>query len=289
MKRWLGWFRGGASRVGTTPVRPATVAGAAFVTLFLLAAIFGPWLAPHPPLAQDLDHVLAPPGGTYLLGTDENGSDLLSMLLHGARLALLTAGLTVAICFTIGAIVGATAGYYGGWIDEALMRLVDVLLAFPGILLNLAIIALVKRPSVGFVVFALAVNGWVGYARVARGQTLAVREREYVLAARAAGARFPRILFRHVLPSIMGPLVVQATFGFGGIILVEASLSFLGLGPAVPYTWGALLAQGTTYLWRSARLAAVPGVAIALVVLGCNLLGDGLRDWLDPRSRGRSV
>jgi peptide/nickel transport system permease protein len=268
--------------------RPATLAGAVFLLAFLLAATLGPLCAPYSPIAQDLDHVLAPAGGAHLLGTDENGGDLLSMVLHGARLALATAGATVLICFTIGAIVGATAGYFGGWLEEGLMRLVDILLAFPGILLNLAIVALVKKPSVEFVIFALSVNGWVGYARVARGQTLAVREREYVLAARAAGARFPRILFRHILPSILGPLIVQATFGFGGVILVEASLSFLGLGPALPYTWGALLSQGTTYLWRTAHLATVPGAAIAIVVLGCNLLGDGLRDQLDPRSRGRS-
>jgi peptide/nickel transport system permease protein len=268
--------------------RAATLVGAVFVLLFLLAALLGPLLAPQSPVAQDLDRVLEPPSHAHLLGTDENGSDLFSMLLHGARLALATAGTTVALCLVIGTLVGATAGYHGGWIDEALMRLVDVLLAFPGILLNLAIVGLVKRPSVGFVIFALSVNGWVGYARVARGQTLAVREREYVLAARATGARFPRILWRHILPSILGPLVVQATFGFGGVILVEASLSFLGLGPAVPYTWGAMLSQGTTYLWRTSHLAAVPGAAIALVVLGCNLLGDGLRDRLDPRSRGRT-
>lgn len=268
--------------------RAATLAGAGFVLVFLLAALVGPYLAPHAPTAQDLENVLAPAGVGHPLGTDENGSDLLSMVLHGARLALITAGATVALCLCIGTVLGATAGYFGGWLDEALMRLVDILLAFPGILLNLAIVALVKRPSVGFIVFALSINGWVGYARVARGQTLAVREREYVLAARAAGARYPRILFRHIIPSILGPLIVQATFGFGGVILVEASLSFLGLGPAVPYTWGAMLAQGTTYLWKSAHLAAVPGAAIALVVLGCNLLGDGLRDHLDPRSRGRA-
>jgi peptide/nickel transport system permease protein len=162
-----------------------------------------------------------------------------------------------------------------------------VLLSFPGILLNLAIVALARRPSLGFMVFALTVNGWVGYARVARGQTLVVREREFVLAARASGAALPRLLRKHIIPSILGPLIVQATFGFGGVVLVEASLSFLGLGPAIPYSWGALLAQGTTYLWRSTHLAAVPGVAIAMVVLGSNLLGDSLRDRLDPRARAR--
>jgi peptide/nickel transport system permease protein len=265
--------------------RAATVVGAAFLALFLLAALFGPLLSPYGPLDQNLDHVLKPPSAAHWLGTDENGSDLLSMLLGGARLALVTAGATVGLCFVIGTLVGATAGYIGGWLDEALMRIVDVLLSFPGIILNLAVVALVQKPSVAFIVFALSINGWVGYARVARGQTLSVREREYVQAARATGATFGRILFRHVIPSILGPLVVQATFGFGGVILVEASLSFLGLGPAIPYTWGAMLSQGTTYLWRSTHLAAVPGAAIALVVLGCNLVGDGLRDRLDPRSR----
>jgi peptide/nickel transport system permease protein len=265
--------------------KPGTVVGAVLFGLFLLAALLGPLLAPQSPLAQDLDQLLAPPSAAHLLGTDENGGDLLSMVLHGARSALMIAGLTVAISFVVGTIVGATAGTLGGWADEALMRLVDVLLSFPGILLNLAIVALVQRPTAGFMIFALTINGWVGYARVARGQALAVREREYVQAAWASGATLPRVLRRHVVPSILGPLVVQATFGFGGVILVEASLSFLGLGPAIPYTWGALLSQGTAYLWRSTRLAAVPGVAIAVVVLGCNLLGDGLRDWLDPRGR----
>ncbi|HEY2903166.1 MAG TPA: ABC transporter permease [Polyangia bacterium] len=265
--------------------RPGTIVGASLFGLFLLAALFGPLLAPQSPLAQNLDTLLAPPSGAHWLGTDENGGDLLSMVLFGARKALLIAGSTVGISFVVGTIVGALAGTVGGWVDETLMRLVDVLLSFPGILLNLAIVALSRQPSTAFVVFALTVNGWVGYARVARGQTLAVREREYVQAAWASGAGLARVLRRHVIPSILGPLIVQATFGFGGVILVEASLSFLGLGPALPYTWGALLAQGTTYLWRSTRLAAVPGGAIAVVVLGCNLLGDGLRDWLDPRGR----
>lgn len=267
--------------------RPATIAGAILCGLFLLAALFGPLLAPYSPVAQDLDHVLGAPSWQHLLGTDENGTDLLSMLLHGARAALLIAGTTVTICLVVGTLIGAAAGYAGGWLDELIMRIVDILLSFPGILLNLAIVALVRRPSLPFIVFALAVNGWVGYARVARGQTLVVREREYVQAARASGAGFWWVLRKHVIPSILGPLVVQATFGFGGLVLVEASLSFLGLGPAIPYSWGALLSQGTTYLWRSMRLAAVPGAAIAVVVLGCNLLGDSLRDRLDPRSQSK--
>jgi peptide/nickel transport system permease protein len=268
--------------------RPATVVGGLLFGIFVLAAIVGPAVAPYPPLAQNLDRVLQPPGGGHPFGTDENGSDLLSMILHGARAALLIAGVTVLISLAVGTVVGAAAGYIGGWVDEAIMRLVDVLLSFPGILLNLAIVALAHQPSMGFMIFALTVNGWVGYARVARGQTLVVREREYVLAARASGAGLPRLLRHHIVPSILGPLVVQATFGFGGVVLVEASLSFLGLGPALPYSWGSLLAQGTTYLWRSTHLAAAPGLAIATVVLGCNLLGDSLRDRLDPRGAPRN-
>lgn len=143
--------------------------------------------------------------------------------------------------------------------------------------------AVARRPGLGILVLALAANGWVGYARVARGQVLAVREREFVLAARLLGAGPGRILLRHVLPNILPPLIVQATFGFAGVVLVEASLSFLGLGPPLPYTWGALLAQGTAYFWRTQHLLVAPGLAIALLVLACNLVGDGLRDHLDPR------
>ena len=267
--------------------RPATIVGGALFALFLLAALLGPALAPRSPLVHNLDQVLMPPTAGHPLGTDENGSDLLSMVLFGARAALTIAGSTVLISLTVGTLLGATAGYLGGWVDDLIMRVVDVLLSFPGILLNLAIVALAKQPSLGFMVFALTINGWVGYARVARGQTLVVREREFVLAARASGAALPRLLGKHIIPSILGPLIVQATFGFGGVVLVEASLSFLGLGPAIPYSWGALLAQGTTYLWRSTHLAVVPGAAIATVVLGSNLLGDSLRDRMDPRTRAR--
>jgi len=257
-------------------------------TLFLLTALLGPTLLRISPLAQNLDVVLRAPSSAHWLGTDENGSDLLAMIVSGARLALTLAGTTVLVSFTVGTFLGALAGTVGGWVDEVLMRVVDVLLSFPGILLNLAIVALARRPSSAYIVFALVVNGWVGYARVARAQALVAREREYVIAAWASGAGLVRVLLVHIIPSILGPLIVQATFGFGGVILAEASLSFLGLGPAVPYTWGALLAQGTTYLWRSSHLAAAPGVAIALVVLASNLLGDALRDRLDPR-RGRGV
>lgn len=261
--------------------------GGALILAFFAMALFGPMVAPYDPESQNLDHLLELPSRAHLLGTDENGCDLLSQLLFGARLAAAISLSVVALCMVVGTAVGTIAGYFGGWVDEGIMRLVDVLLAFPGILLNLAIVAIVPSAGVGVFVFALAVNGWVGYARVARGQVLEVREREFVTAARAIGASPWRVMLRHVVPNILTPLVVQATFGFAGVILVEASLSFLGLGRLHPYSWGSLLAQGTTYLWRTQHLAMAPGLAIAGVVLGCNLLGDGLRDRLDPR-RARS-
>jgi peptide/nickel transport system permease protein len=163
-----------------------------------------------------------------------------------------------------------------------------VFLAFPGLLLNLAIVAVVKRPGVDVVVLALVVNGWVGYARLVRGQVLSLREREFVAAARAMGAGTARILVRHVVPNVLSPLIVQMTFHLGSVIVIEASLSFLGVGPQVGYTWGALLAQGNDLMWKTQRLLWVPGAAIALVVIATNLVGDALRDRLDPRARGRA-
>ncbi len=262
---------------------PGPTFGLALLALFFLAALVGPLLAPYGPEAQNLAHLLEKPSRAHLLGTDENGCDVLSQLLYGARLAAGISLTVVALCLAIGIAVGTIAGYFGGAVDELIMRAVDVLLAFPGILLNLAIVAIVPSAGVGVFVFALTVNGWVGYARVARGQVLQVREREFVQAARAIGASPWRIMLRHVVPNTLSPLIVQATFGFAGVILVEASLSFLGLGRLHNYSWGSLLSQGTTYLWRTQHLAMAPGIAIALVVLGCNLVGDGLRDRFDPR------
>ncbi|MSP61976.1 MAG: ABC transporter permease [Myxococcales bacterium] len=250
---------------------------------FVLVALVGPLVAPYSPTLQSLDHLLESPSRAHWLGTDENGCDVLSEMLHGARLAAWISLLVTTISLLVGIAFGTVAGYFGGLLDDAMMRVVDILLAFPGILLNLAIVALVPRPGAGHLVFALAVNGWVGYARVARGEVLRLREREFVQAARAIGASPWRVMARHVAPNILTPLVVQATFGFAGVILVEASLSFLGIGRMASYSWGSMLAQGTTYLWRTQHLALAPGLCIAAVVLGCNLLGDGLRDHLDPR------
>ena len=264
-------------------VGPATWIGLALIGLFVVTAIAGPMLAPCSPTAQNLDLILAGPSAEHWLGTDENGVDVLSALLHGARLALIISAIVVLLCAAIGTAIGIAAGYHGGVVDEIVMRTIDALLAFPGILLNIAIVALIARPGVGVMIFALTVNGWVGYARLARGQVLSLREREYVMAARAIGARPARIMWKHIFPNLLSPLLVQMSFAFGGVILVEASLSFLGLGPQLNYTWGALLDQGAASLWKTQRLALVPGLAIMIVVLGSNLLGDGLRDRFDPK------
>jgi peptide/nickel transport system permease protein len=265
-----------------------TWVGAGICGLFLLVALIGPLVLKSAPSAQDLDHLLEGPSFAHPFGTDENGCDLLTQICYGARLLCGLAAAVVAMCLATGVLLGTLAGYRGGWFDELLMRIIDVLLAFPGILLNIAIAALVPRAGIGVLVFALAVNGWVGYARVARAQALRIREMEYVQAARALGAGSLRLVAQHILPNILSPILVQATFGAAGVVLVEASLSFLGLGPPIPYTWGALLAQGTSYFWRARHLLLVPGLAIALLVLGCNLLGDGLRDFLDPKEGRRA-
>ena len=260
------------------------IIGLGLVIAFLLTAILGPMLAPYSPTAGDLDLILAGPSSAHWFGTDENGVDVLSQMLYGARVALIISGVVTLISAVLGTGLGIMSGYFRGAFDEILMRVVDMLLAFPRILLNIAIVALVARPGVGTLIFALTVNGWVGYARLARGQVLSLSELEYVAAARCAGAGHARIMMRHIFPNVLPLIVVQMSLAFGGVIAVEASLSFLGLGPQLNYTWGALLDQGTTFLWQTQRLALVPGLAIMLVVLGSNLLGDGLRDRWDPRS-----
>lgn len=265
----------------------AGVAGLVIVSLVALLALAAPWIAPDDPTRVDAVRRLAPPSADALLGTDNLGRDILSRLLWGARLSLGTAGLAALLILTIGVGLGMIAGFYGGILDDLLMRIVDVLLAFPGILLAIFITA-VLGPSLANVVFALAATGWTGYARLVRAQVLSLREREYVQAARALGASNSRILFRHLLPNSLGPILVQATFAIPGAILAEASLSFLGLGapPGTP-SWGALVDQGTQYLLVAPHVAVFPGIALALVVLGFNFLGDAVRDELDPRRVGR--
>ncbi|HEU0030778.1 MAG TPA: ABC transporter permease [Kofleriaceae bacterium] len=272
---------------------PSARIGAVMLGAFVLAGLFGPYVAPYDvgPAGLDLPHRFEGMSAEHWLGTDSKGVDTLSQLLWGARSALQLSVIVVAISSTIGLTVGTVAGWFRGVVDEILMRFVDILMSFPGILLNIAIVAVVAEPGLGVMIVALVANGWVGYARVARGQVLALRERDYVTAAVALGASHGRVMGHHLIPNLMGPALVQMTFGFGGIILVEAALSFLGLGPQVDYTWGAMLDQARTFLWKSdwVRLfTLVPGLAIMWVVLGANLLGDGLRDRFDPRHRGRS-
>lgn len=269
---------------------PSGWIGLVMIGTFLVLGILGPLIAPYDPRFGNLADRFLEPSSAHWLGTDSKGVDALSQLLYGARSAIKLSIVVVIVSSTIGITAGTIAGWYRGAIDEGLMRLVDVLMAFPGILLNIAVVATVAHPGLGVMIVALCINGWVGYARVARGETLGLRERDYVLAAVAVGASNRRVILRHLIPNLMGPALVQMSFGFGSVILIEATLSFLGLGPNVDYTWGAMLEQGTTFLWREgfAHYALIPGIAITWVVLGANLLSDGLRDRLDPRHRGRS-
>ena len=255
-------------------------AGACVVGLAVLAAVIGPWLVPYDPSAQELALRLEGPSRLHWLGLDELGRDILARVMSGARISLLVGLVVVSVSVSIGAAMGAIAGYYGGIIDEAISRVIDILLAFPGLLLAIALVA-VLGASLTNVVIALSLIGWVGYARVARAQVLQAREFEYVVAARAIGAATPRILIRHVLPAALPALTVQATLGMGGAILSEAALSFLGLGvqPPTP-SWGAMLNYGRVHVLDAPHLTVFPGLAIAIVVLGLNLLGDSLRDRL---------
>lgn len=254
--------------------------GGGMLALFALLGVIGPWIAPGDPSRIALGERFLPMSGDHWLGTDSKGVDALTQLLYGARSALIVGVSVVAISAAIGTYVGLVAGSFGGIVDEIVMRIVDILQAFPGILLNIAIVATVSHPSLGLTIAALCANGWVGYARVVRGQTLALRERDYVTAAVAMGASSDHIIRKHLAPNVLAPVLVQAAFGLGGAIMVEASLSFLGLGPQVDYTWGAMLDQGTTFLWKAhfAHYALAPGLAITWVVVGANLLRDGLAE-----------
>jgi peptide/nickel transport system permease protein len=258
--------------------------GLTIVIATALAALVGPWFAPDDPFVQDLPQRLNGPTWRHPLGFDELGRDVLARLLAGARVSLLVGLAVVMLSATIGVTIGAVAGYAGGWLDEVVGRLMDVLLAFPGILLAIALVA-VLGPSLTNVVIALVTIGWVGYARLVRGQVLKLRELDYVQAARALGAGSTRILVRHVVPGTLSAVTVQATLGMAGAIISEASLSFLGLGvqPPVP-SWGTMLDAGRSHLFDAPHLTIFPGLAIALVVLGLNFVGDALRDALDPRA-----
>ena len=267
--------------------RALLVTGAIIVGATAVAAIIGPWLTPFDPASQELPLRLAGPTASHPFGLDELGRDILARVLAGARISFAVGLAVVSVSASVGTVLGATAGYFGGMTDDLISRVIDILLAFPGLLLAIALVA-VLGPSLANVLLALTVIGWVGYARLVRGQVLRAREFEYVQAARALGASTPRILWRHVIPSAIPAVVVQATLGMAGAIIGEAALSFLGLGvqPPTP-SWGTMLNGGRAHLLDAPHLTIFPGVAIALLVLGFNFVGDGLRDLADPKQARR--
>ena len=259
--------------------------GLILTVLLVLVALAAPLLSPFDPNVQDTSRRLEAPSHAHLFGLDELGRDVLSRVLWGARVSLRVGFSVVILASLVGIALGAISGYFGGWMDTIIMRVTDILLAFPGILLAIALVA-VLGPSINNVILALAIIGWVGYARLVRGQVLKVREMEYVTAARALGAKSPRVIVLHVLPNVINPVIVMATLGLAGAILSEAALSFLGLGvqPPTP-SWGAMLTAGRRYLGEANHLTIFPGAAIMLAVMGLNFLGDGLIDMLDPKYR----
>ena len=248
-----------------------------------LLALLGPSMTPFDPAAQTLPLRLARPSAAHPFGLDELGRDILARVLAGARISFLIGLTVVFVSASVGTLLGAAAGYFGGLLDDAISRVIDVLLAFPGLLLAIALVA-VLGPSLANVLVALTIIGWVGYARLVRGQVLRARELDYVQAARAQGAGVARILWRHVIPAALPAVVVQATLGMAGAIVSEAALSFLGLGvqPPTP-SWGTMLNGGRAHLVDAPHLTVFPGLAIAILVLGFNFLGDGLRDLTDPK------
>jgi peptide/nickel transport system permease protein len=260
--------------------------GIVFLSLFVLAGLTAPWAAPYDPASIDLTHRLEGPGPHHWAGTDELGRDTFSRLIWGARISLAVSVSVVTCSLFLGLVFGGLAGYHGGWIDSVLTTFaMNTFLALPGILLAIAFAAFL---GAGFtnLVLALAIGGWAGYARLVRAQVMAVRNLEYVDAARALGAGGLRIFIRHILPNIVQPVLVQASIGMAGVILAEATLSFLGLGiPAPAPSWGGMLNDARLHLFDSPHLVLVPAASVACSVLGFNLLGDGLRDRLDPRTR----
>lgn len=259
------------------------IIGSVIIVLFFLIALLAPLIAPQPPNVLSLKDALTRPCREYTLGTDEFGRSILSRIIFGARVSLNIALIASAVALGIGVPLGALAGYYGGWFDSIVQGLVDLTWAFPTILAALAIMFILGT-GLHSVMIAVGVVYWAGYARITRGQFLVLREEEYVQAAQAVGASNLRIVWRHLLPNSLAPLLVQLSLGMGQVILIEASLSFLGLGAQPPTpSWGAMLSNGRAYLLAAPWLTLFPGLAIMLVVLGFNLMGDGIRDALDPR------
>lgn len=263
--------------------QPAILVGSIILLIFLLAASLAPVLSPADPLAQNVVAGLRPPSAAHIFGTDKLGRDILSRMLYGARISLVVGIAVVAFASVIGSLLGVIAGYAGGWADEALMRITDIFFAFPALILAMAI-AGALGPSLRNALIAIVVVTWPVYARLIRGQILALKEREFVLAARTVGVPESRIVLQHLLPNTLAPLLVQASFDMGGAITAVAGLSFIGFGAQPPTPeWGVMISEGRNYIATQWWLTTVPALAILLVVGGFNLLGDGLRDVLDPR------
>ena len=258
-------------------------AGTALVGAIACAGLFAPWLAPFDPTHISLPEELCAPSATHWLGCDANGTDVLSILLYGARISLFVSVVVTFVSTSVGLVVGSVAGYFGGWRDTLLMRILDVVFAFPSTILAIGLAAALG-PSVGNLVLCLSLTGWAGYARLVRGEVQAQAKLEYIEAARALGVATPRIFARHLWPNIISPLVVSATFGVAGTILTEASLSFLGIGvpPGTP-SWGQLLVFGKDVLIEAPHVSTFPGIAILVTVVAFHLLGEGLRRRLDPK------
>jgi peptide/nickel transport system permease protein len=266
--------------------QPLAAVGVLLLAAFVVAALFAPVISPADPATIDLNHRLAPPGPGHWFGTDELGRDILSRIIYGARLSLIISVSVVACSLFVGILAGGIAGYYGGVLDTMLnIFVMNAFLALPSILLAIAFVAFLG-PGMFNLVLALSIGGWVGYARLVRGQVLAVREREFVEAARALGASDLRIFVRHILPNIVQPLIVQSAIGMAGAVLAEATLSFLGLGvPPPTASWGSMLNDARSHLFDAPHLVIFPALAVMLCVLSFNFLGDTLRDYLDPRTR----
>ena len=259
------------------------VLGLIIVLLFIVVAIFAPVLSPYDPIKQDLVNMLKPPNAKNLLGTDEMGRDILSRLIHGARISMQVGFTAVGIAFIVGVPLGIFAGYFGGKLDTILMRSLDVLMAFPGILLAIVLVSILG-PSLQNAVISVGIYAMPNFARLARGETMALKQNEYIEASRAVGATDMRIIFSHVFINIISPLIVLSTLSFGNAIITTSGLGFLGMGAQPPTPeWGAMLSSGRQYLLVAPHVTSIPGLVILVLVLGLNLLGDGLRDVLDPK------
>jgi len=271
---------------GNARHNPLAAIGVVLVVVFVVFAVFAPWIAPQDPASINLPIRLSTPSHSHWFGTDELGRDILSRTIYGARISMFVGGCVVLISLALGLIIGSIAGYYGGKIDRFVNVVVmNAFLSFPGILLAIAFVSF-RGPGIFNLVLALSLGGWVGYARLVRGQVLAAREREFVEAARALGASDLRIITRHILPNIIQPVIVQAAIGMAGAILAEATMSFLGLGvPPPTASWGTMLNDARAHLFDAPHLVLFPALAVMLAVLSFNFIGDALRDYLDPRSR----